>query len=99
MCRLTKSSLSLSLVVHDVSDGAHPGASATSFAEPLVLARPYQVHPAPVVWVLIEEPVAICNVAGEDVIHVEAVHDAGTVIHQIHSLSSELYPLVQMNVE
>lgn len=88
-----------SSVVHNASDGSDPGTPATPLAKPLVLSRPYQVHPAPVVWVLVEEPVAVGHVAGEDVVYVEAVHDTGTVIHQIHHLTSKLYPLIQAHVE
>lgn len=86
-------------VVQDAFDGSDPGAPAAPLAEPLVLSGPDQVHPAPVVRVLVEEPVAFGDVAGEDVVHVEAVHDAGTVVHQVHHLTSELETLVQAHVE
>lgn len=86
-------------IVHNASDGADPCVPATPLTEPLVLSRPYQVHPAPVVWLLIEEPVAIGHIAGEDVIDVEAVHDIGAIIHQFHDLTSELDTLIQPHVE
>ena len=86
-------------VVQDAFDGADPGAPAAPLAEPLVLSGPDQVHPAPVVRVLVEEPVALGDVAGEDVVDVEAVHDAGTVVHQVHHLTAELEALVQAHVE
>lgn len=87
------------LVVHDAPDGADPGAPATPLAEPLVLSGPNQVHLSPVVRVLVEEPVAIGYVAGEDVARVEAVHDAGAVIHQVHHLASKFNPLIQAHAE
>lgn len=86
-------------IVHDAFDGSDSGIPATPLTEPLILSRPYQVHPAPVVGVLIEEPVAIFHVAGEDVINVEAIHDTGTVIHKVHHLTPKLDPLIQAHVE
>ena len=86
-------------VIHNASDGADPCVPAAPLTEPLVLSRPYQVHPAPVVWLLIEEPVAICHIAGEDVIGVEEVHDIGAIIHQFHDLTSKLNTLIQPHVE
>lgn len=80
----------LILMVYDASDGADPVVPATQFAKSLVLSRPDQVHPALVVWLLIEEPIAIPNIAGEDIIHMEAIHDAATVVHQIHHLTFKL---------
>lgn len=86
-------------IVHDAFDGSDSGTPATPLTEPLILSRPYQVHLAPVVWVLVEEPVAIFHVAGEDVINVEAIHDTGTVIHKVHHLTPKLDPLIQAHVE
>ena len=85
--------------VHDASDGADPGVPAPPLAEPLVLPGPDQVHPASVVRVLVEEPVAVGDVAGEDAVNVESVRDAGAVVHQVHHLPSELESLVQAQVE
>lgn len=48
---------------------------------------------------LIEEPIAVGHIAGENVIYVEAVHDAGTVVHQVHHLTSKLDPLIQAHIE
>lgn len=50
-------------------------------------------------WVLVEEPVAIGHVAGKDVVDVEAVNDAGAVLHQVHHLAPELDSLIQAHVE
>ena len=86
-------------VVHDASDGADLGAPAAPLAEPFVISRPDQVHPAAVVRMLVEHPVAIGHVAGEDVVYVEAIHDARTVIDQVHRLATELDPLKQAHVE
>lgn len=87
------------LIVHDAPNGADPGTPAAPLAEPLVLSGPNQVHPSPVVRVLIEEPVAVGYVAGEDVVYVETVHDAGAVVHQVHHLTSKLDPLIQTHFE
>lgn len=86
-------------VVHDTPDGADPGGPAAPLTEPLVLPRPDQVHPAAVVRVLVEDPVAVGDVAGKDVVNVEAVHDAGAVIGQVHHLASELDSLVQAHAK
>lgn len=88
-----------SLIIHDASDGANPGIPAAPLTEPLVLSWLYQVHPSPVVWVLIEEPVALSHIAGEDVVYVEALHNAGTVVPQVHHLTSELDPFIQAHAE
>lgn len=91
--------LQRSSIVQDASDGADSGAPTAPLTESLVLSGPDQVHPAPVVWVLVEEPVALFDIAGEDVAYVEAIHDAGTVIYQVHHLSAKLNPLIQAHVE
>lgn len=83
----------------DASDGADPGAPAAPLAEPRVIPGPDQVHPAPVVRLLVEEPVAVGDVAGEDAVDVEAVHDAGAVVLQVHHLTPELDALVQAHAE
>ena len=78
------------LEVCDAANGTHSGTYAAPFAEPLVLPRPNEVHASPVVRVLIEQPISFGNVAGEDVIPVETIHDAGTVVHEVHHLTAEL---------
>lgn len=46
-----------------------------------------------------KEPVAVSHVAGEDVVHVKAIHKAGTVVHQVHHLTTKLDPFVETHVE
>lgn len=82
-------------IVQDAPDGADPRTPTAPLAESLVFPGPDQVHPAAVVRMLVEEPVAVGDVAGEDVVDVEALHDTGAVIGQVHHLASKLDPLVQ----
>lgn len=46
-----------------------------------------------------KEPVAVSHVAGEDVVHVKAIHKAGTVVHEVHHLTTKLDPFVETHVE
>lgn len=46
-----------------------------------------------------KEPVAVSHVAGEDVVHVKAIHEAGTVVHEVHHLTTKLDPFVETHVE
>lgn len=86
------------LVVHDSSNRTHSGTPGAPFAESPVIPRLYKVHPPPVVWVLVEQPVSSFHIARENVIDVETIHDAGTVIHQIHYLPTILYSLKETHV-
>lgn len=57
------------------------------------------MHPAPVMRMLVKEPVAADGVAGEDVVQVETLHDAGAVARQVHHQASEFGSLVQADIE
>lgn len=46
-----------------------------------------------------KEPVAVSHVAGEDVVHVKAIHEAGTVVHEVHHLTTKLDPFVETHIE
>lgn len=55
---------------------------------------------APVLRLLVEQPVAVRHIAGEDVALVESLGDAGAVVvRQLHYLTAELDPLVQTHGE
>ncbi len=74
---------------------AHESHVAVShISEVPVLSRSEVGHPASVVGLLIEEPVAVHHMAGLAVRHTETIHDVFTVIHQFIHLSSEVVPLV-----
>lgn len=51
------------LLVCDALNGAHPCSVSAPLTEPLVLPRLDQIHPSTIVWMLIEEPVAISHIA------------------------------------
>ncbi len=78
--------------VHDTPH-AHES-HATHIAEAPVLSRPEVRHPASVVGLLIEEPVAVHHMAGLAVRHAVTVHDVVTVIHHLVHLTHEVLPLI-----
>ena len=84
----------LSLEVHDTSDGADPGAHASPVAVSPVLARPQVVVLSPVVGLLVHEPVAVHHVAGLDVGHAVAIHDVGAVVVQLCHLAAHVVAVI-----
>ena len=91
--------ISSSSEVHDASDGTDPGAHAAPVVVPPVLAGPHVVLPAPVVGLLVHHPVSVHHVAGVEVGHVEAVHEVGAVVVQLHHLSAHVVAVVQPHPE
>ncbi len=82
-------------LVPGVHDTPHAHKShAIHIAEALVLSRPEVRHPAFVVGLLIEEPVAVHHMTGLAVRHAVTVHDTVTVIHHLVHLTHEVLPLV-----
>ena len=59
-----------------------------------VLSRPHVHHPAPVLRLLIHQPVAVHHVAGHAVGHAVVVLDVITVVHHLVHLAAEVLPLV-----
>lgn len=84
----------MGLKVGDPTEGAGGGTGGSPFAELPVLAGPHKVLAAPVVWMLVEGPVAIHDVGGVDVTATETVLDGVTVLAELHHLSLEVWPLV-----
>lgn len=77
----------------DTFDRAHPGAHASPLMKPPVFTGTHQVLAPPVVGVLVEDPVAVLDLAGVDVVEVEAFEQRGAVVGQLHRLASELRAL------
>ena len=75
-------------------EGADHGVVAAPVAAGPVLAGAHEVLAAPVVGVLVEDPVALHDVAGEDVVVVVAVVHVGAVLHELHHLAHHLRPVV-----
>lgn len=81
--------------VCDSLDGADPGADAPPVAVPAVLSGPQVVHPALVVGLVVQEPVAVHHAAGVEVSHAELVLDVGAVVHQLVHLAGHVEALVE----
>merc|ERR1719153_295504 len=84
-------------LVAGISDAPHahePHAADAHVGEAPVLAGPQVHHPAPVVGLLVHQPVAVRHVTGHTVGHAETVHDVVAVIHQLAHLASEVLPLI-----
>lgn len=56
-------------------------------------AGPQDVLAAPVVGVLVEDPVALHHIAGGDAAHLEGVLQVGAVLAQVHHLARKVGPL------
>lgn len=84
----------LTRLSHHPPDRSHPWAHPSPLVESPVLARAHEVLAAPVVRVFIEDPVSLLDVTGVDIVKVKAVVKRGTVIRQLHHLTSELRTLV-----
>ena len=82
------------LKLSDPPEGTHDGAGGAPLAIPPVLPGAEEVLPAPVVGVLVEDPVAVHDVTGVDVAVVEAVGHTGTVVHEFHHVAAEVGLLV-----
>lgn len=74
----------------DATHRANGRAHAAPVTMLVVLARAQEVLMAPVVWVLVEDPVALHNIAGGNVSPVEAVLQVGAVVAQLHHLSPKV---------
>lgn len=74
----------LSLEIRDSSDGAHSGSHATPVTVTPVLARPQVELPACIVGLLIHKPMPIHHMTGMEVGHIEAIHEIGAIIHELH---------------
>lgn len=89
----------LSLEIHETSDWAHPGVCATPITEAPVLARPQVVVTAPVMGLLVHQPVAIYHAAGVEIWHTETVHKIGTVVCQLRHCASHVEMFIQPQLE
>lgn len=84
-----------SVEVGDSPDGPDPRADASPVAVPAVLSGPQVVHPALVVGLLVQQPVAVHHVAGVEVGHAEAVLHVWAVVHQLVHLAGHVEALVK----
>lgn len=78
----------------DPPEGSDDGAGGTPVAVPPVLPRSQEVLSASVVGVLVEDPVAIHIITGVDMAVMETVRHTGTVIHELHHVTTEVGFLV-----
>lgn len=84
-----------SVDVSDSFEGADSRADASPVAVPPVLAGSEVVHPALVVGLIVQQPVAVHHVTGVEVGHAEAVLDVWAVVHQLVHLARHVGALVQ----
>lgn len=59
-----------------------------------VLAGAQEILTSPVVGVLIEHPVALHDIGGEDVTMAETLIHVGAVVHEFHHVARHLRPVV-----
>ena len=85
--------------IHDAPHAHESGVAKSLVPEASVLSRPHVHHSASEVGLLIHEPVAIHHIAGLAVRHTMAIHDGVTVIHQLHTLTTEVLLLVDLHSE
>ena len=64
-----------------------------------MLAGPQVQHPAPVVGLLEQQPVALDHLAGQDLGHAEALQDVLAVLGQLDHLALEVLLLVDPHPE
>lgn len=84
-------------LVAGIHDAPHTHESHTTHAhahEVPVLSRLHVPHPSSEVGLLIHKPVAIHHIAGHEVGHSVAVHDAVAVLHQLMHLALEVLPFI-----
>lgn len=73
---------------------AHHGAVAAPFSVSSVLSGAQEILAPPVVGVLVENPVALHDVAGVNVMVTETIVHVGAVIHEFHHVSHHVGPVV-----
>src|SRR4029434_1712404 len=83
--------------IHDATHAHESGVAESLVPEASVLSRPHVHHSSSEVLLLIHESVAIHHIAGLAVRHVVAIHDGVTVIIQLHTLTTEALPLVNLH--
>ena len=84
-----------SVGVCDSSEGTDPRADASPVAVSPVLPGTQVVHPALVVGLIVQQPVAVHHVAGVEVGHAEVVLDVGAVVHQLVHLAGHVEAFVE----
>lgn len=78
----------------DPPEGTNDGTGGTPVAIPPVLPCSQEVLSASVVGVFIEDPVAIHNITGVHMAVMETVRHTGTVIHELHHVTTEVRLLI-----
>ena len=87
------------LHIHDTPHAHKPTAAHTHVPEAPVLSRPQVHHPAPVVGLLVQQPVAVHHLAGHAVGHAVAVLDVAAVFHQLVHLTAKVLPFIDPHSE
>ena len=85
--------------LHNASNRPNPHGPHSHVPEASVLARPHVHHPAPVVGLLVHEPVALHHIAGLAVRHAETLLDGVTVVHELMHLPTEVLLLENPHAE
>jgi len=86
--------------VHDAPEGVEPPVAAHAHVpEVAVLSGPRVHHPAPVVGLLVPQPVAVHHVAGLALGHAVALRHVVTVVRHLVHLAAEVIPLVDPHPE
>lgn len=78
------------LKLGDPPEGADNGTGSTPVAVPPVLPSSQEVLPAPVVGVLVEDPVSIHDVTRVHVAVVETVRHTGAIVHELHHVAAKV---------
>lgn len=82
------------LIIGDSSEGAHNGTGSTPVSVSPVFPGFQEVLPPSVVWIFIEDPVAIHHITGVHMPMVETVRHTGAVIHEFHHVTSVVSLLI-----
>ncbi len=88
-----------SVEVCDSSEGTNSRADASPVAVSPVLSGPQVVHSALVVWLVVQQPVAIHHITGVEVRHAEVVLDIWAVVHQLVHLAGHVGAFVKPHLE
>lgn len=73
---------------------AHHGVVAAPVTTGPVLSRAQEKLASPVVRVLVEDPVALHDIAGVNITVAEALVHIGAVIHELHCVSQQVGPVI-----
>lgn len=86
--------------IHDALEGVElQHVAPPQLSEVPVLPWPQVQHPASVVGLLVQHPVAVHHIAGLEVRHAVTIHHVVAVLRQLVHLASKVLPLVDPHAE